>query len=643
MDQGHKETDKKLKALENRLSREYKNAYNTVKKRADAYFKRFDVEDKEKQKLIKKGELSASDYAQWRFERMAGGQHFRDLCNVLTEDMINADKIAVSIINGHLPEVYADNVNFGTYEIESGANISTSFTLYDKDTVENLMKKDPHVIPQAKIDIPKDERWNRRKLTSALTQGILAGDSIPHIAERLKQVTDMDTRAAIRNARTYTTAAENKGRMDSYERAEEMGINMKKQWVATLDDRTRHTHRLLDGVAIDIDEEFDNGLQFPGDPDGDDEEIYNCRCTLIAKLGDYNFKSNYRNSKLDGISYDEWKGLKESGKETPVSFADKIKEIIQKANDEHYGVLPEDIMEAGKIFAQEINDNYIAPIQKEYDDAKAIIDEYNRQTEEIRKELRTLDRLLGEYYSGEDISQQLKDLGYKSIEDTIKKSDDFENLIKNMWTPEHTAAYNKMEETRKKMSAGVSHFEYMKNKIAEIRPVGADGLDLKGHLKNSRSPMRKVVEKAYSGYPTEWVQKSINKGQLTVKKTQRGYYNSWYNEIAISGTGDESSLSTAVHELGHRFEDTIPYILAEEGTFYSKRTDGEMLEWLGYPYDLSEKTRKDKFLNAYMGKDYGGSAYELVSMGFQYAYMDPFQLAKDPDMQQWILGLLCSV
>lgn len=316
MDQGHKETDKKLKALENRLSREYKNAYNTVKKRADAYFKRFDAEDKEKQKLIKKGELSASDYAQWRFERMAGGQHFCDLCNVLTEDMINADKIAVSIINGHIPEIYADNVNFGTYEIESGANINTSFTLYDKDTVENLMKKDPHVIPQAKIDIPKDERWNRRKLTSALTQGILAGDSIPHIAERLKQVTDMDTRAAIRNARTYTTAAENKGRMDSYERAEEMGINMKKQWVATLDDRTRHTHRLLDGVAIDIDEEFDNGLQFPGDPDGDDEEIYNCRCTLIAKLGDYNFKSNYRNSKLDGISYDDWQNQARSRMET---------------------------------------------------------------------------------------------------------------------------------------------------------------------------------------------------------------------------------------------------------------------------------------------------------------------------------------
>ena len=41
-----------------------------------------------------------------------------------------------------------------------------------------------------------------------------------------------------------------------------------------------------------------------------------------------------------------------------------------------------------------------------------------------------------------------------------------------------------------------------------------------------------------------------------------------------------------------------------------------------------------------MGKYYGNDTYELASMGFEYAYTNPEELAKDPDMQQWIFGLL---
>ena len=39
-------------------------------------------------------------------------------------------------------------------------------------------------------------------------------------------------------------------------------------------------------------------------------------------------------------------------------------------------------------------------------------------------------------------------------------------------------------------------------------------------------------------------------------------------------------------------------------------------------YDPTEMTRKDQFINPYIGKDYNGSAYELVSMGFEYALTD---------------------
>ena len=67
---------------------------------------------------------------------------------------------------------------------------------------------------------------------------------------------------------------------------------------------------------------------------------------------------------------------------------------------------------------------------------------------------------------------------------------------------------------------------------------------------------------------------------------------------------------------------------------------GESLEWLGSGYDRSETTRKDDFLHPYMGKDYHGTAYELVSMGFEYGYTNPKYLMKDADMANWIYGIL---
>ena len=98
-----------------------------------------------------------------------------------------------------------------------------------------------------------------------------------------------------------------------------------------------------------------------------------------------------------------------------------------------------------------------------------------------------------------------------------------------------------------------------------------------------------------------------------------------------------------VHELAHRFEACVPGIKDTEREFYERRTAGEKLEWMGAGYRFDEVTRKDNFLSIYMGKDYGGTAYELVSMGFQYAYTDYEKLKQDEDMRDWILGILAGM
>ena len=123
----------------------------------------------------------------------------------------------------------------------------------------------------------------------------------------------MDYNAAVRSARTATTAAECAGRIDTYKQAEAMGIQLKQMWRTTLDGKTRHAHRLLDGQMVDIGEKFKvDGyeLEYPGDPSAPGYLIYNCRCTVVSvdKLHDPNAP---RASKLGGVSYEEWKAGKE--------------------------------------------------------------------------------------------------------------------------------------------------------------------------------------------------------------------------------------------------------------------------------------------------------------------------------------------
>ena len=196
------------------------------------------------------------------------------------KQLLNVNQTAIAYINGELPEVYAMNYNAIENAVDGVGGYS--FTLVDADTVRNLAVTDTSLLPYKKIDPKKDIPWNMKKINAETLQGILQGESMDKIAKRLRNVQEMNETQAIRSARTIVTGAENKGRQDSYARAESDGIILQKEWIATNDSRTRHSHAVLDGAIVDQDKKFDNGLMYPGDPDGRPEETWNCRCTVAA-------------------------------------------------------------------------------------------------------------------------------------------------------------------------------------------------------------------------------------------------------------------------------------------------------------------------------------------------------------------------
>lgn len=316
-DAGREEVDAILLEMERKVHAEYEQAAREMLKKADDYLKEFMVQDAEKLKQVKEGTLSARDYANWRISHIATGRRWYELAYSLAADLTNANLIASSIINGYMPEVFAVGYNYSLYQGEIDGGFQTSFTLYDRDTVMRLISEEPDLLPiEAKLKVAEDLQWNVQQLSSAITQSIMQGETIAEIAERLvTSVAGMNENTAIRNARTATTSAENGGRYCGYRRLRDAGVDLTVEWCATLDGRTRHTHRLLDGQRRNVDEPFEvdgQKILYAGDPYAPQGLVWNCRCTMLCWVKGFEenlFLKAY--TYPDNMSYAEWKFAKQ--------------------------------------------------------------------------------------------------------------------------------------------------------------------------------------------------------------------------------------------------------------------------------------------------------------------------------------------
>lgn len=322
-DLGHKLTDKELAKLEQRIATLYREAGEELQATIDAYFEQFKKRDEEMKALIgtvQNGkEWTEADYKQWRLNQIGRGERYQAMRDKVAQRATDANAVAVAYTNDATPGIYSLNRNYSAYTIEQVAG-NVGFDLWDEQTVKRLMVEQPDLMPyyppKRALKRGIDLEYGKKQITNSVTSSILQGKSIKRMADDLqKRITTMSRDSAIRTARTAVTGAQNAGRMDSYAAAEKMGIKLKKEWVATLDSRTRHSHAMLDGEQVAQDKKFSNGCRFPGDPQGPPWEIYNCRCTLIAAVEGVDTASAQRRARnpvtgetelIQNMTYQEW-------------------------------------------------------------------------------------------------------------------------------------------------------------------------------------------------------------------------------------------------------------------------------------------------------------------------------------------------
>jgi len=330
-DAGTRFTDERQAFLESKFERIYRQAQEEIIEKLDAHTKRQNAQTRVKLAQVKAGTLSEEEFNKWQAGQTVIGKQWKDKVDSVATTLLTANQQANSMVEGEKRAVFGENATFQAYKLEHDAGVDLSFSVYDSATVTRLLRDDPELLPRKRVNGRKDKAWNRRKISDAVAQGIIQGESVDEIAKRIaKQTSNTNKEAMKRYARTAMTAAQNAGRLEVMEEAKDAGIKVKKRWIATLDRRTREAHQHLDGQVQETDKPFWSMLgyiMYPGDPDAKSANTWMCRCTLGYEYDEYPQQYSQRRAYVEyydddgefhresreiaNMTYDVWKLAKQ--------------------------------------------------------------------------------------------------------------------------------------------------------------------------------------------------------------------------------------------------------------------------------------------------------------------------------------------
>jgi len=334
-DYGQKATDAEFRRLRAKINDVYKQAYKEIEQKGREFAQGHARREAQLRQMVADGKMTQADFDAWMRGQVFQGNQWKQKKQQMADTLYHADQVAQQMVNDSRFSVFAANANYMGYKLEHDAGIKTNFGLYDADSVRRLVKKEPDLLPPKKaVGKDKSYQWYNRQVQTAITQGIIQGESLDKIAHRIgKQTGETNASAMLRNARTMQTGAQNAGRMEGLHQAQELGIKVKKQWMATLDSHTRDAHADLDGQIQDVDVPFDSELgpiMYPGDPDADPANVWNCRCTLVYVYPEYpnsmERRDNETGENVGDMTYREWEEMKRGEQAEPIDIPEPQRE-----------------------------------------------------------------------------------------------------------------------------------------------------------------------------------------------------------------------------------------------------------------------------------------------------------------------------
>lgn len=283
-DHGLEVTAMEIEDMRQRVRAVYREAREDLAEKSRDWVEAHEARVAKYRAQVADGTIRQKDFDAWMRGQLFQQRQWKLKQIQAAERLARADQDAVAMINGRKANIFAENANWTGYRLEGGGKVDIGFGVYDQNTVARLIRDRPRLLPMPRIDEAKTGEWYNRILTNSITQAILQGESLDQMVLRMyRRASDVGFKAIYRHMVTAFTGAQNAGRLEGMRQAQELGIRVKKRWMSLLDDRVRDAHIALDGQTAEVEDPFESLLGpilYPGDPDADPANVYNCRCTL---------------------------------------------------------------------------------------------------------------------------------------------------------------------------------------------------------------------------------------------------------------------------------------------------------------------------------------------------------------------------
>lgn len=275
MNKNQKEVEKAKLADEKKvldaLRKQYEQAAKDVQNKINFHSGRIDFMLNEWDDLDDaQRSIIQSQIYQRKFQQQLKGQ-LDDIVDMMDSGMFET-------VQDYLDQCYTTGFVGTAYDLH-GQGIPI-ITPIDQEAMVKAVTLDPKLSEKLYGDYMGEMK---QQIRGEISRGIATSDSFNNIARNITSKTNVGLNKTMRIVRTEGHRIQIEGAMEMQETAKKAGADVLKQWDATLDGKTRESHRVVDGELRELDEKFSNGLMHPADKSGGPEEVINCRCALLQR------------------------------------------------------------------------------------------------------------------------------------------------------------------------------------------------------------------------------------------------------------------------------------------------------------------------------------------------------------------------
>lgn len=186
-------------------------------------------------------------------------------------------------VSAYLTKSYEDGFIGTMYDLQ-GQGIPLVFPI-DQEQVVAAIQHETKLSESLYSSLGKDTKVLSKQIAGEISRGISNAAMYSEMARNIAGYAGISKNKAMRIARTEAHRIQCKATADAQRKAKEKGADVVKQWDASLDGKTRDTHRELDGQIRELDEPFEVAGMEAMQPGGFGiaSEDCNCRCALLQR------------------------------------------------------------------------------------------------------------------------------------------------------------------------------------------------------------------------------------------------------------------------------------------------------------------------------------------------------------------------